>query len=164
MSNLFDLVKVAILVHGEDLASFPHVLKVEPGFAFSKGRITKEPAVVVLVDRKTPLSALRSRDVVPVRLGKVRVDVRQATVEEQLALLPRRGLEAEPITPSVAMERMASGLGVVDLRTPMERELLPAAIEAERVDYQPPTTFSLQPVDANMTVICHASPDSGWAS
>jgi hypothetical protein len=157
----FDLVKAAILVHGEDLASYPHVLKVEPGFAFSTGQITGEPAVAVLVDRKTSLTALRARDVLPVRLGKVRVDVRQATVEEQLALLPRRKPESEAITPSFAVERMASGLGVVELRTPIERESS-AVIEAEQVPYVPPP-FALEPVDAHMTVVCHASPDSGWS-
>jgi hypothetical protein len=157
----FDLVKAAILVHGEDLASYPHVLKVEPGFAFSAGQITGEPAVVALVDRKTSLTALRARDVLPVRLGKVRVDVRQATVEEQLALLPRRRPESEAMTPGFAVERMASGLGVIDLRTPIERESS-AMIEAEQVPYVPPP-FALEPVDANMTVVCHASPDSGWS-
>src|SRR5262245_54611075 len=122
MAISFDLVKAAILVHGEDLASYPHVLKVEAGVAFSEGRITGEPAVVVKVDRKAPLATLRARDVLPVRLGKVRVDVRQATVQEQLALLPRRRPEANAITPAFAVERMASGLGVVDLQTPVERE------------------------------------------
>lgn len=144
MSISFDLVKAAILVHGEDLASYPHVVKVEPGFAFSDGQITKEPAVVVLVDRKTPLAALRARDVLPARLGKVRVDVRQATIEEQLSV------------------RLASGLGVIDLRTPIERESS-AGLEAEQVPYVPPSDFKLQPVDASMTVVCHASPDAGWS-
>jgi hypothetical protein len=157
----FDLVKAAILVHGKDLASYPHVLKVEPGFAFSAGQITGEPAVVVLVDRKISLTTLRARDVLPVRLGKVRVDVRQATVEEQLALLPRRRPESEAMTPDFAVERMASGLGVIDLRTPIERESSPV-IEAEQVPYVRPS-FALEPVDANMTVVCHASPDSGWS-
>lgn len=156
----FDLVKAAILVHGEDLASYPHVLKVEPGVAFSEGRITGEPAVVVLVDRKAPLATLGARDVLPARLGKVRVDVRQATVQEQLALLPRRRPEANAITPAFAVERMASGLGAIDLRTPIERESS-AVIEAEEVPYVPPP-FSLAPVNADMTVVCHASPDSGW--
>jgi hypothetical protein len=157
----FDLVKAAILVHGEDLASYPHVLKVEPGFAFAAGHITGEPAVVALVDRKTARTALRARDILPVRLGKVRVDVRQATVGEQLALLPRRGPASAAMTPGFAVERMASGLGVIDLRTPVERESS-AVIEAEQVPYVPPP-FALEPVDANMTVVCHASPDSGWS-
>jgi hypothetical protein len=161
MTISFDLVKAAILVHGEDLASYPHVLKVEPGFAFSAGRITGEPAVVVLVDRKPLLGTLRARDVLPVRLGKVRVDVRQATVAEQLELLPRRGPEAETVSPGFAMERMATGLGEVDLRTPIERESS-SAIEAELVDYVPPS-FALEAVDVDMTVTCHASPDSGWS-
>jgi PLD-like domain len=161
MSISFDFVKAAILVHGEDLASYPHVLRVEPGVAFSEARITGEPAVVIKVDRKVPLETLRARDVLPVRLGKVRVDVRQATVREQLALLSQRRPEANAITPSFAVERMASGLGVVDLRTPIERESS-AVIEAEQVPYVPPP-FSLVPVNADMTVVCHASPDSGWS-
>jgi phospholipase D-like protein len=161
MSISFDLVKAAILVHGEDLASYPHVLKVEPGFAFSAGKITGEPAVVVLVDRKTSPTALRARDLIPVRLGKARVDVRQATVEEQLGLLPSRSSESESMTPGFAVERMASGLGAIDLRTPIERESS-AVIEAELVPYVKPP-FELEPVDANMTVVCHASPDSGWS-
>ena len=160
MAISFDLVKAAILVHGEDLASYPHVLKVEPGVAFSEGRITGEPAVVVKVDRKAPLATLRARDILPARLGKVRVDVRQATVQEQLALLPRRRPEANAITPAFAVERLASGLGVVNLQTPVERESS-AAPEAEEVPYVRPP-FAPTPVNADMTVVCHASPDSGW--
>ena len=61
MATSFDLVKAAILVHGDDLASYPHVLKVEPGFAFADGQITDEPAVLVTVDRKLYLPTYGGR-------------------------------------------------------------------------------------------------------
>jgi len=161
MATSFDLVKAAILVHGEDLASHPHVLKVQPGFAFSGNRITAEPSIVVLVDRKYERSVLRARDLVPTRLGKVRVDVRQASIQEQLDIVARQGLDSPASSPGFAVERTAIGLGLVDLRTPVERESS-AAIEAEQLPYEKPS-FSLTPVTGTMTVVCHASPDAGWA-
>jgi len=161
MATSFELVKAAILVHGEDLASYPNVLRVQPGFAFSGGRITPETAVVVLVDRKSDLAALRARNVLPTRLGKVRVDVRQASIQEQLDLVASQAPESDVVSPGFTVERTASGLGVVDLRTPVERESS-AAIEAEQIPYEPPS-FSLTPVTGSMAVVCHASPDAGWA-
>ena len=161
MATSFELVKAAILVHGEDLASYPHVLKVETGFAFSRGRITAEPAVVLKVDRKLPLETLRARNILPSRLGRVRVDVQQATVEEQLELLGQRGSLPGAVEPRFAVERLAEGLAVIDSRTPVERESS-SVLEAELVPYRPPQGFSLTPVEAEMTIVCHASPDSGW--
>jgi hypothetical protein len=54
MQERFSLVKAAISVHREDLAALPGVLAVRPGFAARNGEMTNQPAVVVLVNRKTP--------------------------------------------------------------------------------------------------------------
>lgn len=161
MAVSFELVKAAILVHGEELASYPHVVKVQPGFAFSRGRITLEPAIVVLVDQKIPRPSLSGRDLVPSRIGRVRVDVRQASIEDQLGVAGLGSRRAAAVAPAVAVEGLAAGLALVDVRTPVEREST-AVIEAELVPYVPPP-FSLQPVTGSMTVVCHASPDAGWA-
>jgi hypothetical protein len=157
----FELVKAAIAVHGEELASYPGVLKVQPGYAFEHGEMTGEPAVEVLVDRKTGLATLHARDVVPKRLGKVRVDVRQATIEEKLALFGRPAPEADADEALGTVVGLARGTGVVDPRSPIEQESA-GAIEAERVDYEPPG-FGMEAVDEDMEVICHASPDAGWS-
>jgi hypothetical protein len=161
MAASFELVKAAILVHGEDLASYPHVLKVEPGFAFSRGRISAEPAVVLKVDRKLPLETLRARNLLPSKLGRVRVDVQQASVEEQLELLAQRGAAPTTVDPRFAVEHLAEGLAVIETRTPVERESASVA-EAELVPYRPPQGFALTPVEADMAIVCHASPDAGW--
>src|SRR5215212_9898158 len=80
----FRLARAAIEVHGEELAGYPGVISVRPGYRFRRGRITHEPAVVVSVLQKKDASQLQHRDLLPRRLGKVAVDIIPASPLEQL--------------------------------------------------------------------------------
>jgi hypothetical protein len=160
----FRLARAAIEVHGEELAAYPGVISVRPGYRLRRGRITREPAVIVSVLRKKDVSQLDSRDLLPRRLGKVAVDIVPASPHEQLRAA--RKAEASLALPEAVgvVARLAAQRGVVDLRTPLEREEAeePAfGPEALREEYPRPDR-ELEEVDEEMTLICHASPDAGW--
>jgi hypothetical protein len=158
-STDFTPAQEAIRQHGEQLARLPGVLAVRPGFAARGGEMA-DPAVVVLVLRKLPYAELPAAQQIPARLGGVPVDVQQASVEEQLALWQMRG--NADLSPPDQLQVWAAGSGIVDLRTPIEREERPeSAVEAERIDYPKPD-FELREVNERMTVTLHASPDNGW--
>ncbi|MGB9887718.1 MAG: hypothetical protein ACPLRW_12090 [Moorellales bacterium] len=61
--------------HREDLLNLPNVVGVGHGVRRVRGRATEEPAIVVLVNRKVPLTELRREERVPRTLSKVAVDV-----------------------------------------------------------------------------------------
>jgi hypothetical protein len=86
------------------------------------------------------------------------VDVQQATVDEQFEILRpiARGIALE------ALEGLPVGKGVIDLRTPVEREKTVAALEAERADYPKPA-FGQKEVEELMTVTLLTNPESGWS-
>ncbi len=160
----FRLSRAAIEVHGEELAGYPGVISVRPGYRFHRGRITHEPAVVVSVLRKKDVSQVDSRDLLPRRLGKVAVDVIPASPLEQLRAA--REASATIAMPEAAgvVSRLAAERGVLDLRTPLERDEAeePAfGPEAPREEYPRPDREP-EEVDEEMTLICHASPDAGW--
>lgn len=124
--------------HGLELAAFPGVLSVRPGFRVVGGRLTDEPAVVVTVAKKLPPGELPSSAAVPARAGGVAVDVLQADPEELLA--GPRGVD---------------GWGWL---------LEPAAAEAApEIGYRRPAELRLEPAKA-AAVLCHVSPDTGWAT
>src|SRR5206468_1680327 len=62
-----------------------NILSVRPGFQFRDGWITRTPAIVVTVKRKT--AAVVAQLKLPSQLGGIPVDVRPATPAEQLAAL-----------------------------------------------------------------------------
>lgn len=153
----FNQVSSAIKTYGTELARYPGVLAVEPGFAEKDGLITDEPAIVVLVLRKVAMEYIIVDGALPRSVGYVPVDVRQASPAEQIKLFQQSG--ASDL--AAFLKQRADGLGQVDPRTPLEREKGAGDLEAELVDYPKPD-FSLEEVDEPMTVVLHASPDNGW--
>ncbi|HET91559.1 MAG TPA: hypothetical protein ENN99_12605 [Chloroflexi bacterium] len=61
--------------HEADLMHKPHVVGVGIGLRQIEGQATNEPAIVVSVDRKLPLSELDDDDVIPRELEGFPVDV-----------------------------------------------------------------------------------------
>lgn len=151
----FELIKKVIEQRGAELAGLPGVLAVRSGFAACKGYMA-DPAVIVLVRRKVGLDLVPPGQVIPRDLDGVPVDVQQASVEELISL----GLESS--TEPQALEAIGDKVGIIDTRTPVEREEVQSAQEAERVDYPRPS-FKLEEVNESMTVRIHSSPDNGWS-
>lgn len=61
--------------YADQLMGKAHVVGVGVGMAMKDGVYTDEPAIVVMVDEKMPLSALTETDILPTSLDGMRVDV-----------------------------------------------------------------------------------------
>lgn len=159
----FGPVRQALELHGEELAGYPGVISVRPGYRFRDGRMTAEPVVSVAVLHKQEESGLATGDRLPRRVGDVPVDVVPAGAVEQV----RAAVQTAPPTATAAvgaLAELAAGRGVVDLRTPLEAEAaeIPGFVPpAPRDEYPEPRRLP-ETVEEEMTLVCHAGPDSGW--
>lgn len=150
----FAPVLAALREHGRRLAAIPGVALVRPGYRFVNGRITPEPAIVVVVFGKRPTKEVAKDERIPPTAGGVPVDVLPATPPEQLRYLGQEGRRAAG--EDVAAER-------VTLRLPGEEGRPEVSIAvAPLLEYRPPAGAPLAEVDEQMRVVCHVSPDAGW--
>jgi len=142
----------------------PGVLTVRPGCKISDGWITKQPAIVVTVQKK--VANLRPEDAVPANVGGHPTDVREATTIQKLRhTAPERHAaliamaRPEYLQPEFPLERDAQTGELLQKAAP------PAAVAAHlakpRVPYTP-AKAPLTPVEDTMSITCHASPDAGW--
>jgi hypothetical protein len=145
----FDDVVAAIRLHGQELLAIPGVLFVRPGFRFRDGKLTTQPAVVVSVASKQDLEYIAVRDLVPRKLGRAVVDVVPASPKEQLQFKQLVNAFAN-VESRLGFARPGEDLGTET-----------TAFFAPLEPYVPPNV-PLAEVTENMTVVCHASPDTGW--
>ena len=64
----------------ETLLKIPHVIGVAVGLAKTNGAYTSDVCLVVMVDKKRPITELASQDQIPAQLDGVRVDVQEIGV------------------------------------------------------------------------------------
>ena len=62
----------------------PGVLTLRPGFEIAGNQLTGKQAIVATVQTKKPLADLPKQDVLPDKLGRYPVDVREATALQRL--------------------------------------------------------------------------------
>jgi hypothetical protein len=157
----FDAVRRAILTHGDRLRAIPGVLGLRPGFRFTAGWITDEPAIVVTVREKRPPGQVPEDELIPRELAGVPVDVTPATPIEQLRsrartrglpVRPWPGVEYEPALPDWERDPDAASREIFDTERAATRP------------YVPPPEPPLDEVSGAATVTCHASPDAGWTT
>lgn len=149
--------------HRAALLKVPNVIDVRPGYKFTGGWITHTPAIVVTVLRKDPPASLREKDLLPTDLDGVPVDVAPATPAEQLRYLGSR---------KKGGTRGAAAVGIPDPEPylePVPRTEEHAEATARGTGdggrrYKEPRELKLAPVTGAMTLLCHCSPDTGWAS
>jgi PLD-like domain len=150
----------------ERLADFdkPGVLSVRPGFKVKDGWLTNTPSIVVTVRRKVAQPPEAER--LPSQVAGVPVDVRQASPEKRMELEDPSAyasqLRLTPDTGSVPHfpdERTLAGIRPA-VAASAHAQL--AAIAKPRLDYAGPDGVSLQPVEADATILLCASPDTGW--
>lgn len=149
--------------HLSDLAK-PGVLSVRPGYQMAGGWLTKKPAIVVTVDKKS--DELTAQDRLPETLGGFAVDVREAGPMERLrannpslyAAVTARAAE-EFTLPQFALERDLTGRRLAPLDEAAAAARAPAK---PNVPYTPPANAPLQAIVDTFTLTCHASPDAGW--
>lgn len=127
-------VRSVIATHQAQLAALPGYVAAEPGFPLVDGRFLREPAVIVLVDRKRPLSEVPVAERAPRQLGPYRVCVMQADPARQLAA-------------SADFEDTVNAL----------------AEAAVGLVYKPPAGQPIDKVyNVKQPFLCHVGPDAGW--
>lgn len=151
----FAKVQAAIKRHGGRLLGIPNVVEVRPGYKFSAGWITNQPAIVVTVLRKVPQTELKPKERIPTEIDGIPTDVAPASPAEQLLYLApkKRGVSvASPVgqfyLPGV--EAHAANRGAM------------RGLGANNKNYQKPPKLLLNEVNGKVNLICHASPDAGW--
>ena len=78
----FARIDAIIAQHGPRLANFPGVVEVWSGFKFRNGRLTKQPAIIISVLKKQPVSKLKKAELLPKKLDGVPVDVVPASAAQ----------------------------------------------------------------------------------
>jgi hypothetical protein len=152
-----------VIAHNRHALRRPGVLAVRPGYKMVTGWITRKRAIVVTVDAKTDDVAPADR--LPAKIGGYAVDVRQASPLKKLQVLePVRYAEVVAATgpqaelPHLSDELAMTAQGLV--------AVAPTIVELEaakpQLDYTAPAGASLDPIEADVSLICHASPDAGW--
>ena len=121
-----------------EMGSRADVLAVRLGYVFKDGWITDERALVVTVRQKHSLAELREARIpaLPTSFQGLPVDVTNPTIEDLVVMA--RGS-------AVATEAFSTG-----------------SMTPEEITYVPPAGVQLNKLTANMRVIAHVSPDSGW--
>lgn len=150
----FARIEAVVAEHGPILAGLPGVVEVWAGFKFRKGRLTKEPAVVVSVLTKQPVSKLNKSELLPKKLAGVSVDVVPASAAQlvRFALVHGQAL-TETSAPKLA--------GMVTATPAVAAAVVAAAVGVPRIPYVP-STPPLATVNEKMKMVCHASPDAGF--
>ncbi|MGH9902581.1 MAG: HAD family hydrolase, partial [Pyrinomonadaceae bacterium] len=141
----FAAVVAAIEERGEELLMVPGVVAVRPGYRFVGGRITGEPAVSVSVLEKREAASVPPEQLLPPRLGDIPVDVVPASPLEQLGYFG-----------------VAGAAGLVETTPPGAGDAEESAAAFAPLQPYVPPGEPLDPVEEEMTVVCHASPDAGW--
>ena len=121
-----------------EIAGRADVIGVRLGYVFKDGWITDERALVVTVRQKHTPAGLREARIpaLPETFQGLPVEVTNPTIENLVAMASG---------PAVATEAFLSG-----------------SVMPEEITYVPPPGAPLIQVTANMRVIAHVSPDSGW--
>jgi PLD-like domain len=146
-------------VIGAHLAAFkkPGVLTVRPGYKVIAGQTTSQPAIVATVEHK---GAVAPAQQLPATIGSYPTDVRQASAAKALRVHD----------PAAFARVQTPHTGVVD--HPFERDaqtgkpLAPVPQHTSgktKIEYTGPSGVSLEPVKKPMTIVCHVSPDAGFA-
>jgi hypothetical protein len=144
------------------------VLAVRPGYTFTGGWITDQPAAVAIVDKKKHLPP---KDLLPSRIGDVPVDVQEAGPFERMRHtdpeLHARVAHGRPEydVPAAPFERTMNAKGASPASVPRHPKAPTSRSKSKKTPLQysaPSPAPSLAAVTGNMTITRHASPDAGW--
>jgi phosphatidylserine/phosphatidylglycerophosphate/cardiolipin synthase-like enzyme len=164
----------------------PGVLTVRPGYEITGNQLTGRQAVVATVHTKKNKADLAAKDVLPNKIGKYPVDVREATAQQRLraydpaaaALTEAYGRpeNREPVWPN---EREMPSGKLLNAKTsqtqkafqrsintqPATHLALAAHQQKKQINYAPPQSAPpLSRVEVNTTIIANVSPDAGYAT
>jgi PLD-like domain len=164
----------------------PGVLTVRPGIEITGDQLTGRPAIVATVHTKKSTADLARGDLLPNKIGKFPVDVREATAHQRLravdpaaARLTELHVRPEEFEPSWPLEReMPSGKLLADPHSDtskafeLSKTIQPAthrAISAQatkpQIKYEPPAGApALDRRQLTTTITAAVSPDAGYAT
>ncbi len=136
----------------------PGVLFVRPGFCIERDWPTKEEAIVAITDQKARKIKL------PAKIEGTKVEVRKASALEQFS-------HDNPAKFSTLADHRAEFRGSsLPQFSPSEKVVHPNITANVSSSHQTKAQITyassnkpLLPVSGNIPIICHASPDSGWA-
>ena len=150
-------VRSAITRHGQKLLAMPNVIEIRPGFKFTGGWITDQPAIVVTVLRKMSPAELKPKECIPAEIDGIPTDIAPAPPAEQLQHLAHRtrGASAAPPVREFYLP------GVAHAEVPTMRGA-GRGVGANNKNYRKPPKLQLKEVKATVNLVCHASPDAGW--
>jgi hypothetical protein len=157
----FSAIRACIERHAAKLLKYPNVLEVRPGFKFTGGWITDQPAIVVVVAQKLPESKLDDQSVLPKQIDGVPVDIAPATPIQQLRHAAARATRGMP-TSLPEPDLWLPGMDQTGPVTRGGKAKSAAGKTAGARNYRKPPKLSLKPVTGPMNLICHSSPDAGW--
>lgn len=153
----------AISAHIAELSK-PGVLSVRPGYQAAGQWLTKKPAIVVTVDQKR--DDLPPDQRLPETIVGFPVDVRQAdSLKKMRATNPAfyvsvaAAARPEMERPVFPFERDLSGQSLALVAGEVAAARRPSK---PQIDYTGPAGVTLDPIDDEFTITCHASPDAGW--
>lgn len=164
----------------------PGVLTVRPGYEITGNQLTGRQAVIATVHTKKSEAILANKDVLPNKVGKYPVDVREATAQQRLrAYDPAaaaineaygRPENREPVWPN---EREMPSGELLNAKTsqtqkklkrssktqPATHLALAAHQKKKQVNYAPPKNApALSRASVNTTITVLVSPDAGYAT
>ncbi len=151
----FSAVRAAIKQHGAQILAIPNVIEVRPGYKFTAGWITDQPAIVVTVLRKAAPTEIKPKERIPAEIDGIPTDVAPASPAEQVQFLaPKK--RSVSVTPPVPQFYLPGAEAKSAARSAVR------GLGANNKNYQKPPKLLLQEVNDKINLICHASPDAGW--
>jgi PLD-like domain len=163
------VLRAQVTAKAVDLLRVPGVLAAESGYRIRGGKLTDEPVVSVIVERKLPPDELRPSEDLRALFGAQNVDVVEASPLQALFAQPERyGVDADTlkaIEDKVGWPFSAEAVGPRPLRaaiTAAPRDAARAAGIPDHISYRPPPDSRLDPASGRIRLRCHASPDCGW--
>ena len=162
--------RAQISTKAAELVRLPGFLAAEPGYRIRKGKLTDDPVISVIVERKLPPGELPPSDDLGGLLGPQNVDVVEANPLQALFAQPERyGVDPETlktIEDKVGSPFSAEAMGprelVEALTAAPRRATAGVAGIPDHISYKPPPDGRLEPVSGRIRLRCHASPDCGW--
>lgn len=144
---------------GFDRAQYPNIVDIRPGYKVTNGDVDANTmAIVFIVSKKEDKDSLGAEKLIPPVINGISTDVTVLSAFDQLR-----------------MDNAAQLAGFLPGSTPANTDFVldsskfdfSALIASEgrtpQIGYVPPGNIHLNEVTEEMTLICHVSPDEGWA-
>lgn len=143
-------------------AKISGLVTARPGYKYVDGIITKIPAIVAVVEKKTNLSSLNRDEILPSSFDNYDVEVVSASPRDLLIYrFAKENADAALVAKSLKPTLLESM--VADNTWPKELAGSAEALEVVTdIDNRPPANARLDEVNEAMTLVCHVSPEGGW--